>query len=70
MILPQVPDSIPRGAVLAVLRELGIDPGNCISLRMDRNGIFAEVFARDESGKKFVTTNDEIATHSVFIRFD
>lgn len=70
MILPQVPDSIPRGAVLAVLRELGIDPKSCISLRMDRQGIYAEVFALDDEGKKYFSGNDEIATHNVFIRFD
>lgn len=70
MILPQVPDSIPRGAVTAVLRELGIDPNSTLSLRLDRHGIYAEVFAKDENGKKFYTMNDEIATHNVFIRFD
>lgn len=69
MILPQVPDSIPRDAVNAVLRELGIDPSSTLSLRLDRHGIYAEVFAKDENGNKFFS-GDEIATHNVFIRFD
>jgi hypothetical protein len=56
--------------VNAVLRELGIDPSSTLSLRLDRHGIYAEVFAKDENGKKFYTLNDEIATHNVFIKFD
>lgn len=69
MILPQVPESIPRGAVTAILTELGIDPNWCVSLRMEHKGLYAEVFARDEDGKKIVE-GDRLATHNVFIRFD
>jgi hypothetical protein len=64
-----VPESIPRKVVTTILNELGIDPASCLSLRLAHEGLYAEVFARDESGKKIVE-NDRLATHNVFIRFD
>lgn len=69
MLIPEVPESIPRSAVMLVLREIGIDPAWCVSLELKQSGIYAEMFARSEAGYKIVN-NDEVATHKVFIRFD
>ena len=71
MILPDIPESIPRGAAMAVLRELGLDPKNLISLELRHDGIYAERFALTEDGRKMLDPQqDNVITHKVFIRFD
>lgn len=69
MILPEIPESIPRGAVMAILRELGLDPKSLLSLELKHKGLYAETFAKDEAGKKIIE-GDRLVTNKVFIRFD
>lgn len=68
MVIDTIPESIPRGAVLAILREIGIDPNWCVSLELKQRGIYAEMFVKGENGVK-VINHDEVATHKVFIEF-
>lgn len=68
MIIDTIPKSIPRGAVLAILKELGIDPAWCVSLELKQSGIYAEMFVKGDNGLKIID-GDEVATHNVFIEF-
>lgn len=68
MVIDSIPESIPRGAMLAILREIGIDPKWCVSLELQRDGIYAEMFVKGENGHK-VVLRDEVATHKVYIPF-
>ena len=67
MVIDTIPESIPRGAVRAILRELGIDPKWCMSLELVPDGIYAEMAVKGEDGKK-VIDGDGLATHKVFIK--
>lgn len=69
MLIPEVPESIPRSDVVAFLNSIGIDPAWCASIELRQNGIYAEMFARYPEGGKIIT-NDGVATHKVFVRFD
>ena len=68
MIIDSIPESVPRGAVVAILKELGIDPNWCVSLELRQKGIYAEMFVKGENGVKIIN-GDEVATHKVFIEF-
>lgn len=64
-----VPASIPRDKFVDWLKDLGIDPGKCLSIRMDHKGIYAEMFAYGPNGNK-ILTDKGVAKHSVFVRFE
>lgn len=71
MLIPEVPESIPRAKVLEVLASIGIDPKWCVSLELRQQGIYAEMFAKGENGRKVIDeAQGEIVTNKVFIRFD
>ena len=71
MIIDTIPESIPRGAVVAVLKELGIAPNWCVSLELRQKGIYAEMFVKGENGLKVIDqAQGEVVTNKVFIRFD
>lgn len=67
MLIDTIPESIPRGKVRAILREIGVDPKWCQSLELRPDGIYATMFVKGENGGK-VIDGDEVATHKVFIK--
>jgi hypothetical protein len=64
-----VPNSIPRKTVTAFLKHIGLDPSRCTSIELSVNGIYAEMFALDPEGRKYVEF-DEIAKHRIFVPFE
>lgn len=68
-----VPASVPREQVEALIRELGFDPSELLSLSLQPNGIFAEVFAdgRPHGGLgekwRFTADGKDVATHLLCI---
>lgn len=68
MVIPEVPQSVPRSKVVEFFTELGIDPKWCAGIELQHRGIYADVFVRDDHGGKLVTQS-EPAIHKVFIPF-
>jgi hypothetical protein len=70
----QIPESIPRETYLDMIRGLGIDPAEVISMTWAREGLHAAVFALNAEGRRYVVTDSAgvkyPATHTVWIRVD
>lgn len=66
MIQIDQPKMITRETYQELIRAAGFDPDELLSMRFTAEGIYAEVFARDEQGRKQVD-GDEIAAHTVFV---
>ena len=71
MDIPGVPDKITREAYVQVIKALGLDPDHIRSLEFRVDGIYAEVYAPDEDGKRFLDTAPgsigRPATHRIYI---
>jgi hypothetical protein len=69
-----IPESIPRETYLDMIRSLGLDPAEVISMTWAREGIHATIFALNAEGKRYVVTDSAgakyPATHTVWIRVD
>jgi hypothetical protein len=65
-----IPTSITRTQLIAVLEPLGIDLRDLIELTFARDGIHAEVNARDENGQVVVLAGNEIGRHRIFIKLE
>ena len=62
-----VPESITRQQYIDLIESLGFNPHDLKRLTFDRDGICAEVMARDDNGKILIGGPNEIATHKIFI---
>ncbi len=66
-----VPESLTRSQFVDWLASVGIDPTECQSIVLDRNGIHATVYALNDDGCRYVNPGgDEIATHIIHVRID
>lgn len=70
--IPGVPASIPRSRLIDMIVSLGIDPNRCKEIRLDRNGIKAEVYATiPGTNQRYVNPGgNEPAMHSIHIKID
>lgn len=63
-----VPEWISRKAFVLLVQSLGLDPTQLVSLSFTANGVYAEVFATNEEGKRiYDSLRDGAALHSVYI---
>jgi hypothetical protein len=64
-----VPATIERSKVVALIEALGIDPHSIRHLEIGLHSIRAEVFARNEDGKRYLDgfERNNVATHEVSI---
>jgi hypothetical protein len=67
MVLEGVPASISHEDYLGLMRAVGLDPKNLRHLEFQRDGIYAEVVARNPEGHLLLDDDNELATHKVFI---
>jgi hypothetical protein len=66
-----VPDSIPRSKVRAFLEDLGLPNSNLIELNVGTGGVYVEMWALDEDGRRYVTPGTkEAARHRIAIPLD
>lgn len=66
-----VPESLTRAQFTAWIESVGIDPTQCQSITIDRNGIHATVFALNAEGHRYANPgSDEVATHTLHVRID
>lgn len=63
-----VPESITRKDYLKLVRSIGIDPLDLVSLKFLQNGIYATVMLKDEKGDRYLTSENAVATHAIFIK--
>lgn len=70
-VLPGMPASIDRRVVMRAVKAIGIDPNHVTNLSLAADGIYAEVFALDENGRKVLDIGLEtaFAKHRIFIPF-
>jgi hypothetical protein len=68
-----VPASIPRERMLEAIRTLGFDPRELVTLRFEKHGVHAEVYADgrpdrdDEQVSRFTADGETGATHRLCI---
>lgn len=66
--IPGVPESLTRAQYASLLDAVGIDPEQTTELWFDREGIHADVIARDSHGKIIPDhKNNTYMKHRVFI---
>lgn len=64
-----VPETIQRDDYLRLVQSAGFDLPELLSLRFAHNGIYAEVFALNDDGQRFIDeTSGQPATHLIFVR--
>jgi hypothetical protein len=65
--IPGIPDSIPRKRCIELIENLGLDPEDIASLEFKFDGIYAEVVARNEDGKRHIVDGRKFAKHRIYI---
>lgn len=68
--IPGVPTSISRESICGLIKTLGLDPNELVSMRFDRTGIHVEVYALNAEGHRFTADGENIATHRMTIAID
>lgn len=77
--LPGIPESIIRDEYLKLVESVGFDAKDLESLEFRWDGIYANVYATDEQGRRMVEsggwagnglTSREPAMHRVFVRVE
>lgn len=66
--VPGIPETITRERYRALVEGAGFDVNELVSLRFEVNGIYAEVYATDENGRRFTADGKTVATHNVCIK--
>jgi hypothetical protein len=67
MTIESVPESITRADYVSLIAAAGVKPEDTVSLEFRTDGIYAVVFAKDESGNRVVDPADGFCKHTVFI---
>lgn len=62
-----VPDSITRAAYISLFEAAGLEPTATKSLTFGADGIYAEVFAHDERGRKILDPAVGVVKHTIYI---
>lgn len=71
MDIPGIPESITRDKYRTLLSAAGLVAEDLRSLEFRADGIYAEVLAKDESGRTRIDrANNEVVIHRVFIPVD
>lgn len=66
-----VPDSIPLSKVKAFLADLGVDDTGLLEFHCGMGGVYAELYAHNESGHKYLNPDGKtVATHRIAIPLD
>lgn len=72
MNIPGIPETITRAEFLALQTAIGLPVEDVVSLEFRRDGVYAEVYAKDDNGEPLTADKpgDEYAPaiHKVFIR--
>jgi hypothetical protein len=68
--VPGVPETITSERCRELIKGLGLDPLELVSLEFQEGGIGikAEVYAQDELGQRYLSDRYTIATHQITIR--
>lgn len=65
------PEALTRQQFTDWLASVGIDPSQCQSITIDRNGIRATVYALNQDGRRFANHGGtKAATHTLHVRID
>lgn len=68
-VIPGVPKTITRDEYLALVRAVGFQTKDLVSLEFKADGIYAEVFAKAADGNRGVDGTSP-ATHRVYVRVE
>jgi hypothetical protein len=68
--IPGVPTSISRESICGLIKTLGLDPNELVSMRFDLMGIHVEVYALNAEGRRFTADGENIAMHRMTIAID
>ena len=66
-VIPGVPESITRDAYIELFKAAGLQPWNTKTLTFRADGIYAEIFARDENDVKIVDPIEGMVKHTIYI---
>lgn len=61
-----VPESISREAYVSLIRSLGLDPYQVVSIECHPEGVYTIVFAQDSHGNR-QREGEEFAKHEIWI---
>ena len=68
--IDRLPDSISFDAALAILRGLGLEPNDVVSVHMEAREIVVEVYATTETGRRFEAADGRAARYSISFKVE
>ena len=66
-VIPGIPESITRAAYIKLFEAVGIEPRDTKELMFCADGIYATVFARDESGARVIDPTMGPMNNAIYI---